>query len=107
MSLNKIDYEATKNIPIPIGVGQTWQNLGGSRSTGTTYTNTTGRAICISVRMTILQGTITDALVNGNIITSFANNGTGGNTWTHFVIVPPGATYRINTGSISGWWELR
>ena len=32
---------------VPIGAGQTWQNV--TRTTGTTYYNTTGRTICFSV----------------------------------------------------------
>ncbi len=32
---------------VPIGVGQTWTNV--TRTTGTTYYNTTGRTICFSV----------------------------------------------------------
>ena len=31
---------------VPIGAGQTWQNV--TRTTGTTYYNTTGRTICFS-----------------------------------------------------------
>ena len=34
-----------------LGVGQTWQDLSGSRSTGVTYTNTTGKPIMVSLSM--------------------------------------------------------
>jgi hypothetical protein len=36
-------------LVVPIGVGQTWQNLTGSRSVGVTYTNSTGRPIVVSI----------------------------------------------------------
>ena len=33
-----------------IGVGQTWQDVGGSRSAGTSYQNTTGKPIMVAIR---------------------------------------------------------
>ena len=40
---------------VPVGVGQTWQNVLSSRAFGTTYTNSTGRPIMVSVSASTLN----------------------------------------------------
>jgi hypothetical protein len=94
-----------------IGVGQTWQNLTGSRSVGITYTNSTGRPIQVN----IILGNFTDAAINmqltvdGLQVATFgygrAGAGDNGNG-TCTAIVPAGSTYRA-TGTVSAWFELR
>jgi hypothetical protein len=91
-----------------LGVGQAWQNLTGSRSVGTSYQNTTGNPIAISlygdgggsrryfqlssnnsswVPMAVLQ-----EVVDGNV----------------FSIVPVNFYYRVESGSeVAFWAELR
>ena len=99
-----------------IGEGQTWQNVTSSRAIGTTYTNSTGRAIMISVSATGNAGFIQAILIgviNGVIIiTNGANSGTaGGATYASFsLIIPSGATYSANNGggcTLQTWFELR
>lgn len=99
--------------------GMTWQTASslGGRSAGTTYTNSTGKAIMVAVTAySNMAGTGSSfsygdvyAYVNGlNIVqssgTSAGSDQPGGVTF----IVPPGATYRVDIGgSLSIWTELR
>lgn len=100
--------------PGGLGQGQTWQNMTSSRSTGTTYTNNTGKPIALNIETTYIGGGrigIT-ATIDGYSF-EFANaifpSGGSLNT-TGTTIVPEGSTYSI---SISGgvglakWSELR
>lgn len=104
------DMLATVNQPI--GVGQTWQNVLSSRAFGTTYTNTTGRPIMVSVAATTLNTTGWTVTVAGVQIAY--NTGSGPTAYapvTCTFIVPAGATYvvAIASGSptLSVWAELR
>jgi hypothetical protein len=88
----------------PIGVGQTWQVLTASRAAGTTYTNTTGRPIVVSVNVT-LNGTV--ELTVGGVIAA------RGQYWTNYsttgqlsAVVPDGLTYSVSAGLVN-WYELR
>lgn len=97
-----------------LGVGQTWQNVTGSRALGTTYTNSTGRPIMIMVF-------VTSAASYGFIQCSFngaATTTVGGTGWigsaSNFqggvtLIIPAGQTYNVTvtSGSLSNWMELR
>src|SRR5574343_126362 len=98
MALNKIDYEATKNIPIPLGVGQTWQDLTSTRVHNTVYTNTTGRPILVQVLVIHLNTGGMVLLVDG-LVVSFesAAIGSGANVNLRAVlsaVVPAGSTYQ-------------
>lgn len=88
-----------------IGVGQTWQNLTGSRAANTNYTNSTGRPIMVFAKSTSAQGSIT-ALVNS---VEVAYAAAGGHTMGINFLVPAGAVYRVNyvAGTMSYWSELR
>jgi hypothetical protein len=91
-----------------IGVGQTWQNVLGSRSAGTTYTNSTGKPIYVLITC-ITGGSNVNGTVNG--FTFRAGEGAGAyfNASTIYLIVPNGSTYSISSfgaGSQS-WLELR
>lgn len=95
-----------------IGVGQTWQNFLGSRAANTTYTNTTGRPIMVSVGVRDAGAYMTEIYVNGVLIGSWDQP-----TSIRYVqtfIVPAGATYMVsgNAGAAGGngielWTELR
>lgn len=90
------------------GVGQSWQDVSGSRALGTTYTNTTGRPIALSLRTSPINSSFVNLTVGGVLIA----RRWGGETWAPeipvFGIVPPGATYVV-TGSnaLQSWCELR
>ncbi|MEN6332248.1 MAG: hypothetical protein ABFD57_09695 [Smithella sp.] len=92
-----------------IGYGQTWQNVTASRALGTTYYNTTGKPILISVSISysaLVDGTCT---VNGVVV---VRNGSGGSQTgilnAIVTIVPPGGSYVIsNNGTVQYWVEMR
>jgi hypothetical protein len=88
-----------------IGVGQTWQDVSGSRSSGTTYTNSTGRPIFVSVRMDRDDGQL-DLTVDGLMV---GRSGTtpGPVYYTLTAIVPAGSTYKADATSGLSWYELR
>jgi hypothetical protein len=102
---------ASTNLGI-IGVGQTWQDVSGSRAVGTTYTNSTGKPIMVAVTYTCssantVQGlTISGASVYAAAIQALANYASG-----FSLMVPNGATYVIltNGGTLTlvTWYELR
>lgn len=91
---------------------QTWTSVIGSRASGTTYTNSTGRPIYISVIAE--YGNQTGDLyltINGNIIQRYYNN--PDNSDMKLSVsgpIPSGATYSVTSnvgGSITTWYEMR
>lgn len=92
-----------------MGQGQTWQNVIGSRAIGTTYTNTTGRAIELIVVVAAAASSGVQLRVNGIIIIDTSATSAGGSfvPWAG-CIVPSGATYFVNAGvALTYWNELR
>ena len=100
-----------------IGVGQTWQNVTGSRTSSTTYTNTTGKPIQVNIRCRVVAS---NASLNPELTLEVDGIGLAkvgvspnGSAMTVFgtltAIVPPGSTYRLtgNNGSVDVWAELR
>jgi hypothetical protein len=86
---------------------QSWQNVTGSRSTATNYTNNTGRPIAVGVKITGTDGTTTLSVDGINISAGFHSSlseaGVEG-------IVPNGSVYRVdNSGglTLTFWSELR
>jgi hypothetical protein len=93
---------------IPIGVSQSWQEVTGSRSAGTTYTNSTGRPIMVSVRVSNTGSVSDTTLLVGGIVAWEAYNLPDGPR-NPVAIVPNGQTYRLNLGSggnVTRWFEL-
>jgi hypothetical protein len=92
-----------------LGMGQTMQSIVGSRVLGTTYYNTTGRPIFVTVGVSATTTAASLAIsVNGILA------GNQGQNTTSFgiqctAIVPPGASYAASSSgaSLSGWSELR
>jgi hypothetical protein len=96
-----------------LGYGQTWQNVTGSRVASTTYYNTTGRPILVSIasRSSSTTNLIT-ATVNGSIIVeaySYFNTGSATYPGNLVFIVPPGGSYSVAVSNytIQYWSELR
>lgn len=96
-----------------IGIGQTWQNVSGSRSTGTSYQNTTGKPIQVAVSVET-SGTQYFQVSSNNstwINVAFFPKNAGDVTQANAqVIVPNNYYYRIpsaNVNSIDFWAELR
>lgn len=76
------------------GIGQTWKNVTGSRSTGVVYTNTSRKFIVLQVQgSTNSPGPQVELLLSGAWQTMAAQGGVTGQTST--VFVPPGISYRF------------
>lgn len=111
--INSVAFDGSKNIDLPlIGYGQTWQVFT-SRVANTTYTNSTGTPICVSVTVTQPTGNnaATASLnINGTLIQSAVSRYSDNNKVVFVTaIIPAGATYSISgvQGTISTWAELR
>lgn len=93
-----------------LGYGQTWQNMTGSRVAGTTYYNTTGKPIQVSVyspsptdSVTMVELTIQGILIGRG---GYGRAGVGDNGADSVSgIVPPGGSY-MSTG-FTAFLELR
>lgn len=98
----------TPGIPQELGYRQTWQNLTASRASGTTYTNTSGRPIAISVYGSNPSGVVGITVTVSGVVV--AVQGSASNHASNVsTIVPPGATYSVSITGASSWtWsELR
>ena len=97
-----------------IGVSQTWQNVLGSRSLNTSYTNSTGKPIMVSIFYTS-SGTSNNltAIVGGVTVAGMVFSlgfGTLATGDSFGFIVPDGTTYQVNSSAapiINNWAELR
>ena len=90
-----------------LGVGQTWQNVTGSRSSGTTYTNNTGKPIMIAVTSSGGSSGFSLYIDNMLIVTNYSTYNSGGPSHGITAIIPNGSTYRATGGSLVNWAELR
>jgi hypothetical protein len=91
----------------PLGVGQTWTNVTGSRASGTTYTNTTGRPITVRIQGSSTVNTGVSATVN-SVAIGHGTYATAGQQSITEYLVPAGQTYASSSaGGISSWFELR
>jgi hypothetical protein len=104
---------ASQPRPQGIGEGQTWQDVTSSRTSGTTYTNNTGKPIMVNAG-SIATGIATSgisATVGGIKVVEFLTR--GDSSWpirhTTSFIVPNGASYvvTVSSGSLNFWAELR
>lgn len=102
------EFNAKKSL----GEGQRWLDVKGSRSSGVSYTNTTGRTIALSVSTagaiasSSVQIFVDDVLCSRNEV----GGGEGTNFTRHsigYAIVPPGSSYKVVASSIGLWAELR
>ena len=93
-----------------LGMGQTWQNVSVSRAVSTTYYNTTGKPIFISIGISSVSANTTFQLtVNGSsVATGLINSGGIGNAVS--AIVPTGGSYSATNSAGTptlNWFELR
>lgn len=92
------------------GTVQTWQNVLGSRSSGTTYTNSTDRPITVAVQLQANSSTANwlqvshDGATWINIARSSPQSGV---MIAASAQVPPGGRYRVSGGGLDAWSELR
>lgn len=92
-----------------LGVGQTWQNVTGSRTWGATYTNNTGKPIVVSV--TADGGTNCYVkITTGSLVLAHNRNtySSGGPSVCATAVIPHGTSYRVEySGNSITWAELR
>jgi hypothetical protein len=91
-----------------IGIGQTWSNVTGSRSSGSTYTNSTGKPI--QVVICVYPSEAADILVIevGGVTIYASGSATWENSAQASFIVPNSTTYKATSSSgIRTWAELR
>ena len=110
------DYNDLDNKPTastPIGEGQTWQDVTASRALNTTYTNTTGRPIMISIYCAGQPNHCEwELLVDGVQLghQGVISVASAAMRATMSAIVPAGSTYRANNilnAGLQSWAELR
>ena len=91
---------------LPIGQGQTWQNVKTTpgRVAGTTYTNSTGRTIVAAI--SFLSASSFTASIDG--VQVGEGGGSSAVRGQITLIIPAGSTYIISgTVTIDAWAELR
>jgi hypothetical protein len=94
-----------------LGYSQTYQDVTASRALSTTYYNTTGRPIAVSINgaATSLNGAI-GITVNG-VAVHTGQSGPNSGQIQAYCVVQPGASYLASvtggTASVSTWFELR
>lgn len=88
--------------------GEVWNDVTGSRSFNTQYTNSRSYPIAVSARTTCSTSSAIAFIVDGVTISNFSWQFNGcGSFGGGFVIVPPGKTYQLNSGqSVDFWREL-
>ena len=91
-----------------LGAGNGWNNVTGSRSFNTTYTNSYPYPIAVSASTTCSTGSSIYGYVNGTQVSFFQWQFNGcGSFGGCFMIVPSGANYSLNSGQgVSNWVEL-
>lgn len=95
-----------------LGVGQTWQDVTGSRSLESVYTNNTGKPIFVSLNIRGTSSSVDGVrvLVGGVIVTEQLNIAENHHSQVVF-IVPIGSTYAVQqtqaTINLLRWAELR
>lgn len=91
-----------------IGVNQTWQDVSGSRTSGTSYQNTTGRPIMVVVTG---GGAIDSASLqvseDDSVWVTIGGYDTDNDAQSISIIVPDNYYYRLSAGTASQWVELR
>lgn len=107
---NEITYSPISAAIKGLGFGGTvWNDVTGSRSSGTTYTNSYSYPIAVSATGTGASGPSIFAYVDGILVSDFnwQFNGAGAHSGA-FIIVPPGSTYELvfNGSGIQNWVEL-
>jgi hypothetical protein len=92
------------------GNNASYHSENGSRALGTSYTNSNGRPIFVTVQATSTAAAALVATVSGVAVAVSTNQATTGTPIGFSFIVPTGATYSVTvsggTGTISNWYEL-
>ena len=94
------------------GVGQNWINVTVSRTNGTTYTNSTGKAIVVWVSIQDTYGNGFSVTINGTSVLSSTSDLQERYYYPFIFVVPPNQTYRVSWAGgtnygLTDWSELR
>ena len=112
-AINNVLFDGTSNIDLPLlGYGQTWQNVTGSRASGITYTNNTGKPIQVWLALNDTYGTGFSLIIGGVTIFSLNYDIPPSGFYPISFIVPIGDTYKVTWAGGTGtqlvsWAELR
>ena len=90
------------------GAGQTWQAMASSRAAATTYTNSTGRPISVSIRGSVNSTAVSDlTLTVGSQIAWTRYTGTYTGNFNITAVIPTGHSYYMDmpTGTTFDRWE--
>lgn len=92
-----------------IAIGQTWQDLTGSRVLGTTYYNTTAKPILVTAWGSSNVNASGVTTVNAVVVDTFVVNSATAAVPLAKTVIPPGGSYSVSmTGStLVKWVELR
>lgn len=92
-----------------LGYGQTWQDVSGSRVSGTTYYNTTGKPIFLNIQPATGSSVTAALVINGVTVCNYLSNGSGGDSQSIQVPIQPSASYVLTMtgGPFTRWFELR
>lgn len=95
-----------------LGVGQTWQDVTGSRSLGVTYTNSAGKPIIANLAGSSgsASGSFSVSVNSGTpFIFAQTSSANGPSSLAGNVVIPAGAAYNITgvQASVNSWMELR
>jgi len=100
----KVKAAIDQFAPSSVGVSQAWQDMSGSRTAGTAYQNTSGKAIHVAVQL----GTGTTYLQVSSDGVTYLSVANGNNLLTApaSAIIPNNHYYKV-VGSYTRWHELR
>ena len=106
----KVKAAILANVADTIGVNQTWQDVSGSRTVGTSYQNTTGKPIMVSICTNNVNTFNFQVSTNNSTwvnVGSLAGYGNIGDTKSSQIIVPDNHYYKATGGTLVFWAELR
>jgi hypothetical protein len=90
----------------PIGVGQTWQAV--TRTVNTTYTNSTGRPIMLSINIAGVSGSFIQLTIDGVTGIGYSSLVGASGTLSATAIIPNGSTYsQSGNTATQAAYELR
>jgi len=100
--------EAFDNQEQQVGVGQTWQDVAGSRVHSTSYQNTTAKPIGVYIRWVANSTTRTLQVSSDNSTWITLDSNPSGQGRSSSFVAPVGYYYRLNGDStVTHWSELR
>ena len=105
VNAQQVNATSYSNLPQTLGVGQTWQNVTGSRFVNTVYSNNTSAPIQVMLAAYDVLNVAWAFTVGGVTIQWVGAGSATGITATTTFIVPVGVTY--SASGFSNWYELR